>query len=754
MHSKYRYHGYLKQLPGSPDPEALKHINQVVFTADSIDHWKCVDDPAEKEWVNVPVRVNRTEEYVALRAHFEDIRRIDNLDHKEPRFWAPLSITSEEDPRFPLDCVQFPLVEITYRCATSHASPACVWSYSGGSHLLHLEPSRDWVTAGMLMSHRGFPKTISRFTVRLYASWRSTEGLDIAGVRFRELLPEEAEALARLYVELDETAAPQSFPLLNEFLPFGVYMDTAVVEQLADLMDISFFDYLRLAFEDIVRHHHNCVVLQGMQGLEHDDRNVLVELAENFGLRLIPTFDWPMGDKFDESVDELIDTYIKPYADSNGILAWNVLDAPPEQCLVNFVKTRDKIAAVDHNHPMTVHMRQADAFPVFSPFFAASGFSHFRSGEPWAIAETLQTHLPLMRGQQFWLTAPTFVYASDAPEWCTSPQLRMMLNSTLANGARGWLSYTYHNTPVWVDGHHERSLTGPFLTFSDLWAELGNRVERLAVLSPLFLSARPVLRPEHLNLSFNFQKNPKSRLQKNIEGISVSWLQGPDYFLLYIINNDTYQVTSLNLSLPDNLPDGLEVYETTALARLRSWEASAHRLHFEMFPGQGRVFLIAQPSVCAFWREEIARRILMADQRQARVDLELARQYRLDLTGIEAALVRTVSDASAEELHQVRDARHRLFNLIYATPDICEPQALLVKASSVICGCDEALSALYGGGKTEAARELGVKVLPLSRSLTTLRLQLRRGYGRRIQPEITALVQSGIDLLREIWNFG
>ena len=144
-----------------------------------------------------------------------------------------------------------------------------------------------------------------------------------------------------------------------------------------------------------------------MQGLGPDERNVLVELAENFGLRLVPTFDWSMDETFEASGDDLIDAYIRPHADSNGILAWNVLDAPPEQSLVNFVKARDKIAAVDRNHPMTVHMRQPDAFPFFSPFFAASGFSHFLSGEPWAVADTIRTHLPLMGGQQFWLTAPT-----------------------------------------------------------------------------------------------------------------------------------------------------------------------------------------------------------------------------------------------------------------------------------------------------------------------------------------------------------
>ena len=753
MHSNYRYLGYLKQFPGPPDPEALRQVNHIAFNADSIETWKCFDDPAEKEWRNIPVRVSRGEEGAQLRGHFEDIRRIDNLDRRVPRFWAPLSITSKEDPRFPLDCQQYPIVEVTYRCITSHACPACQWSYPGGAHLVRLEPSRTWQTAAMLMPHRDFPRTISRFTIRLYASWRSTETLEISEVRFRALLPQEAEMLQGLYVNLEQTAPPPAYPLLNEFLPFGVYMNIATVEQLADMMDISFFDYWRLAFEDIVRHHHNCVVLEDMQTLDQDDRGVLFELAENFGLRLVPTFDWPM-ENFGEEGDALVQSYIAPHIESKGILAWNVLDAPSAQNLPHFLGAREKIAAVDPNHPMVVHLRQADTFAYFAPYFAAAGFSHFHSGEPWAVGETLRAHLPLLGGQQFWVTAPTFVYASDAPDWCTSPQLRLMLNSTLANGARGWLAHTYHNAPVWMGGHYERSLTGPFLTFSDLWAELGNRVERLSVLAPLFLSARPSAPPPHLQFVVNVQKNPKTQIREDMDALSVSWLQGPDYYLFYLVNNDSVQVTSVNLSLPESLPDGLEVYDTTALVRNRAWEASPHQRHFEMFPGQGQLFLVAQPPVCVYWREVIAQRILLADQRQSRMDIELARQYRLDLGSIEHVLSNMNGSASIEDLNNVHEARERLLNLIYATPEIYETRQLLIKASSIICGCDEALSKMYGNGKTEPAREWGVKIMPLARSLTVLRLQLRRGHGARIQAEATALAQTGLDLLRDIWNNG
>lgn len=752
MHSKYRYHGFLKQIQNIPDAETLSRVDHISFSAEDIEHWKCTDDPTEKEWLSVPVRVVRTEDGTAmLRGHFEDIRRIDNLDRKEPRFWAPLSITSSEDPRFPLDCLRYPIVEVTYCCASSHAYPACYWSYPGGSHLTVLEPSREWVTAALLLSHQEFPRSISQFSLRLYSAWRTTEVLEISRIQFRALTPEEKRVLSEIYLNLENTLPPQPYTLLDEFLPFGVTMNIGTAQQLAELLDISFFDYFRLAFEDIARHHHNAVSIEGVQHLKQDDRHVLTELAENFGLRLVPCFNWDMAE-FDLKGEALVEEFIKPHVESRGILAWNVLDAPPEQHLGAFLKARDLISTVDKNHPLAIHLRQADAFAFYAPYFAASGFSYFRSGNPWGISDTVRTHLPLMGGYQFWITAPTFVYASDAPDWCTNPQLRMMLNLALAHGARGWFAHTYHNTPVWINGHYERSLSGPFLTFSDLWAELGNRIERLSVLAPLFLSAHPIAPPDQLAFVLQYQKNAKTQLDENREGITVCWLEGPDYFLYYFVNNDPDQVTSVNLSLPETLPYGLEVYDTTALVRIRSWEPSPRERHLEMFPGQGQLLIIAQPPICAHWREIIGRRMLLADQRQTRVDLELARQYRLDLEGIESTLSDPGEQATMEDLKRVHEARERLFNLIYATPEIYETRGLLIKASSIICGCDERLNALHGKGKTELAHELGVRILPLARTLTVLRLQLRRGYGARIRHDAELLVQSAMDLLREIWS--
>ncbi|NLN93080.1 MAG: hypothetical protein GX130_07230 [Candidatus Hydrogenedens sp.] len=751
MLSKYSYHGCLKQLHQPPDPKALETVRQINFPGKSLKNWKCTDDPGEKEWQQAVTQAKLSANGLTLKGSFTEIRALDNLKTSTAVYWAPLSASEKKNDHFPLDCLQYPLVEITYRGLTRHARLACQWSYPGGARLVHLETSADWRTAVLMIPLRNFPRKITGFTLRVYATTRSVEAVEISHIRFRELLPTERETLDFHFSTLSEVSPPRSYPQLDEQLPFGVSMDADTVSRLASMMNINYFDYWRLAFEDIARHHHDCVIVEGMDVMTGENRSILVDLAESFGLRLIPTFRWAL-EEFPEKGDEWIEEYIKPHASSAGIFAWNIHDNPEEHYFKNYLSARDKIAEVDTRHPVIFHSRQADTFPLYAPYFAAAGFSHFKPGDPHSVKDSICAHLPLMSGQQLWITAPAFVRASGAPEWCTSPELRLMLNMTLANGARGWMAHCYHNSPVWLNGHYQRSLTGAFLTFSNLWSELGTRIERLSVMAPLFLYARPMKGEELFEVKVSASKSAKSTLKEEEEALSVFWLEGPDYYLCHLINNDVRHVTSVDLSFPDSFPNNMEMYDTTALVRIRSWAPTPRQLHLEMSPGQGQLFLIAKTPVCLHWREVIARRILLADQRQTKVDLELARQYELDVESIENTLRERDEEMSLEELHSARKAKATLFNMIYATPAIYEPRQLLVKASSIIRSCDEALCSLHGHENIKKVRRLGPRVIPLARILTDLRLRLRRGYGSEIQGEAEKLVQESLELLRMIWH--
>ena len=697
----------------------------------------------------MPSRVRKGEEGTLLVGHFEDIRRIDNLDRGKPGFWAAITSRGTAEARFPVDTAHLPMLEIEYRCNTSRACPAVVCHYPGGEIVQWLETSKEWVTAAFCVSYFDFPASIDWVSLRLYSSWRNTESVEFKTLRFRPMSDEERAACdggAVLGGAGPEGAGPDS---IKDFFPFGVFMNAESAQRLADLMDISFYDYWRLAFEDIARHHQNCVALQGAERMEPQMNRELLALARTFDIRIIPFFEWPATADRAEW-EARVAKHIQPLADAPAIAAWGLGGDMVGENADSVLAASAAIHAVDPDRPLTAAMRHPGSLALYRNVLDVSWFDYFKSFNPWQIGEVVHTHRGLAIDKPLWVTAPAFVSASDAPEWNTCPQMRMMLNQALANGAHGWFTHAYHNDPIWVGGHCERSLTGPFLTFSDLWAELGNRVERLSVIAPLFLNARPISEPP-FPVELTWKGHPQSHLPKDVPFVNAFWLQGGDFYLCHIVCNDADQAVSVNLEFPEELPDGTAAYDITAFVRTRAWVPMDRKRHLEMFPGQGQVLFVAAPEVCRQWRDVIAHRILEADRRQVMVDLDFAQKYSLDIADTERTIMKAGGGEPLDDLMRVHAARDHLLNVIYATPAVTEARSLLIKASAIICGCDEALGALHGRGRTEHAHELGVRVLPLAREMTQLRIKLRRGMGPEIVGACEATVQSAYTLLTDIW---
>jgi hypothetical protein len=392
-------------------------------------------------------------------------------------------------------------------------------------------------------------------------------------------------------------------------------------------------------------------------------------------------------------------------------------------------------------------MRNADAFPLFAPFLPASAVSHFKSHNAWDVAPLLTTHHPLAGGQHFWFVAPAFTYATDTPEWYTCPELRLMLNLSLACGARGWFAHTYHNIPVWVDGSFQRSLTGPFLTFSDLWAELGLRVERLNALAPLFLETRPA--PEgNVHFRLDTEGTPRHNRPRGMPAVEYRVLAADDFCLYYVYNNDIQDVAPANLTFKGS--DSLEIHDVTDYVRNRHWAPMDRRRHVEMFPGQGRAILAAPREVCERLRVRIAERIIEDDSRQIAVDLGLARRYDLATGPVQQLMEQVGAGEPWEDIAKTLRARNLLVDLVYAASSIVEPRSKLIEVSAAICGCDGALCRLLGRGRQTQAQQLGLKVLGVARELTHLRLELREGKGARMRDYCNDLSRRTLAILGEI----
>ncbi len=745
---RYEYSGYIKSLLFSPDPKIRDNLPYIEFHAEDIYQWSLFADQEDPEWKNIPSYRERTEEGVLLRGQFEHFAGIDNLDPEDPRYWVALSCAQWKDDRLPVDVQRYPIVELTYRCRTANARPAWLLHYHGGFHFDGLQPTQEWRTIARRIPHFGFPRTIDHIALRLYGITRSTESIEIQSIRFRAMSPGEQEALDKHARTLEQIGAPKHYPLLDEFFPLGVFMKAGVGKRLAEMMEMPFRDYWRFALEDVARHHHNTVALEEMSALSPTEWREILGLAGSYGLRILAIHDWSQA-HFEAQGRKLVAEYIEPYADSQAILGWSIHHDPGDNLFDMHLKARSLIEEADPNHPLVAMMQDPNGYPLFSPYLAATGISHTKSHAAWEIGKLTRSHYPLSKGQHFWLSVPTHVYATDAPRWSTCPEIRLMLNLALSQGVRGWFANSYHNEPIWLRGSVQRTLTGPYLAFSDTWAELAHRMERFNAMAPLFLNARPVNDCE-LEFEFTWEEHPNSLRPADLPPLEWQWLAGEGYHLIYVISNDVREMTSVNIRVPSNFPKDLAIYDITDFVRNRNWLPMAWQRHLEMFPGQGEVILVGQPEVCENLRDMMIEKLMDNDHRQVAFNLGLARRYNLNIHPVQSLLKQVGMASPLEDLVRLREARDLLLSIIYQAPPLMEPRSKLIQASAALCGCEDTLCRLFGAGRKDEAHTWGRKVLPLTRDMNKLFIRLRKGDGVRIYDECNKLAQSMLTLLNDI----
>jgi hypothetical protein len=525
-------------------------------------------------------------------------------------------------------------------------------------------------------------------------------------------------------------------------------MNAEAARRNAELLGVSLGEYWDLTLEDIVTHHHNCIAMENVGRLTIPEWDDLLAHCETFGIKVAAFHNINVSEDQQE-LQNWIETRIKPYADSPTILSWSVKEEPSEGEFQNLLKVKSWVEHADPHHPVSVVTRYASAFPLYAPHFSIAGVNHFTSHAPWDIGATVRAHAPLLTGQQFWMMGPAFIYATGTPEWSTCPEMRLMVNLAFANGAKGWFSHAYHNDPIWVTGSCQRTLTGPFLMFSDLWLELDRRMESINALAPLFLASSPANLPPNW-FSALATSDDLAQLPQGVPPTSSFRLRGPDFNLFLVVSNDVRGMSSLNLSVAPEALSGNHVFDLSDFVRKRTWAPMDLERHLEMFPGQAQMVIVAKPDVCSRWRDIVAERLIEDDKRQLDFNVKLARTYGLDIGAIEEMLKHAVQGPTMENLAAMDRVRDELVNLMYSSPPIRDTRSSIIEACAGICACDGVLCRLIGRGKVDLAKEWGQRVLPLAREVTHLRLEFRRGKGAEVLDYCRDVAQRTLSLLSEL----
>jgi hypothetical protein len=209
-------------------------------------------------------------------------------------------------------------------------------------------------------------------------------------------------------------------------------------------------------------------------------------------------------------------------------------------------------------------------------------------------------------------------------------------------------------------------------------------------------------------------------------------------------------MAALDIDIPPKALRGYAVYDLSDFVHSRKWKAMELHRHLEMFPGRTRFALVARPEVCDCYRDIIARRLIQDERRQLHFDLDLAQTHGLDTGPVEALLSRMGGQDPLGDLLLLDQAQDSAINLVYACSAIREARSQIIAASAAVCACDGAICRLASHGKVDQARDFGLRVVPLAREFTHLRLELRQGRGADILKHAETVVGRALSLLAEV----
>jgi len=744
----YEYSGYLSTILPEPDRSLFESVEGVTFDAADLAKWRNIDVDHALEWRRVPVRKIQTDGAIRIEGDFRNVNTIDMLAPGDPRYWVSLTTLGMTDSRFPIDVTQYPVIEVTYRCASTNAHPTWMWTYDGGSHFGALPKTDAWRTVARKVQHFDFPTRVDDVLLRLYSATRTVESLDIKSVRFRAMTDQELEATRTSLARLEDRKPGPRYDILREFLPLGVYMDADSADRLADTLGVTSDEYWQLVLEDLVMHGHNAVALAHFDRMDAGARDALLARCERDGIRIVARHEFPVGG--DEAEQQrVIDRHIKPTAHAPAMFARTFSGEPIENDFLQVLDAKQRIEEADPDHPVALVARYPNSYPLFAPYFSVTGIGHFASRRPWDAGKTVRTHVPLSDSQQFWLAAPAFMYPTQTPQWSTCPEMRLMANLAFANGARGWFAYSYHNEPVWQNGRLQRSLTGPFLTFSDIWSELMLGLKWIDALAPLLLETQIEDTIEDWFLR-GVRTQSTVCPEPGIAPVSQYHLRGGDFSLYITVSNNTREIAGIEIDIPPDLPEGVQAYDLSAFVKSQVWGGAVRQGHLEMFPGQAHVLLVATEECAHAWRDRITQRLVQSALRKIRYPHQMARNYGLDTGEIEASLEALNGTGSLACLSIVKAAADQLTDMLYANEAITRARSSIIEASAACCGCDGALCRLMALGKGDYAQAAGPEVVALAREFTRQRVELRRGNAAAVIESAEATAVRGEEILKRL----
>jgi hypothetical protein len=264
--------------------------------------------------------------------------------------------------------------------------------------------------------------------------------------------------------------------------------------------------------------------------------------------------------------------------------------------------------------------------------------------DSWSIARDLRDLHRKSPATIVWLMPMTHTHLGYFPEtskpglpdWqLTREELRLHFWSGIALGVKGFVPYKVLSRPFGL--RNGKALVNPLLRPEEparLLEEMGQLGRDAVTIGPLLLSCRP-------DVSF--------KIRIHAGRVSFPAFQGPavdlgvlkdikhDRYFLIPWNNDIRQHQSANITLPEMHLAGRHVYNMHTFERFDLDREG--RLHVDLAPGGGQIFLLANAEEFADSRQTVLRHRAERDRITAWKRLRIARAQQLDVAAADRLML-------------------------------------------------------------------------------------------------------------------
>jgi len=672
-------------------------------------------------------------------------------------------------------------------------SPSGVSSARYDLHMLS-KPTGGWVKVERELTSWLIP--------RLDASGEKIEGLRIDAVDLRTFT-EEYKRRFTVYVDditvsevpasvvedfrrrqMKELAGKartfRSYPEVEDFFPWGVAADLynpgdiwynppkstdpERPQQLEAAREAS--DWI---LRDLKRHYCNVSIRSGGLMLPNEGEEAVEQVKYHldkhaeYGMKNIPStyltqhYEPTVSRKDCEKAMRRVTGLFK---DHQGLLAYWLVDEPSAATAEDFYWGKRLMESLDPNHPSLCTCNGIDPLEEFAPSLPITVIDYYpiktnpgQGAGAWGVGDMVRRAREL-GARRVWVIPQVFGTGSWRSP--TVPELRIQIFSALAEGATGFIFYSYANRPYWAVSKEKGRLVDAFGNASPNWKEVKRLGPYLRSAGPLLIGAKRLGNEAAIAQTGNYVV--VSDVGRRRPWVAAHVFSDPKQKARYVVvyNNSRFCRANSNVFIRD-VAKGEKVINLFSLNEVPGQQAGRFRVRLE--PGDGTLYAVAAPGVLNHIRSEVWKRRFEIEQDLMDMELGIAQKMGRNVAparkSLKRASILAADNKFPEAINLLGEARFLLKQASRVNTEYWKVHEDLEEARRTLGGASAILDKWVGIYSKDhpLVKELIQRMVALADDFYSLHGELIRSGPKGLEAKASQLFKKAAACKQEVETF-